>query len=476
MSGHVYIDLTTLSCWRGPPVGIARCQERYASYALRHIRNARFTLFDPVIRRHRVVAQDTAQRLIEGSLKIDTTALQDLNAHRHHFVDTVPTALQPLFWWITKPRRRMISALEAIRLSPRFDGVSGIAEWLQERLMKHKDRHRFFDADGKRLGVMTLTAMSGEPVAYLPDDISIGMQSDWIHTDIAAIVRQKDKANWRHIVLCHDLIPIQFPHWYEKSDVDGFRTYYDLALKRADRVMFTSNCTAQEAKRYAGSLGFELNDSAIVPMGSDIAPAKAAVADLPDGLEPSRFALFVSTIEPRKNHRLLVEAWRGLVRSRVIERCGFKLVFVGRPGWKMGSFYEELSTDPLIKDTVLHLNNTDDDTLARLYCDAAFCLYPPLYEGFGLPVIEALGYGKALLVSNAGPMPEIAGDYAISLDPNDAGAWQRAMGDWIEHADEREHWAAKARESYVPLSWDASAKLFFDKALAVFRAEPKGSL
>ncbi len=475
MTGHVYIDLTTLSCWRGPPVGIARCQERYASYALRHVRNVRFTLFDPAIRRHRHIEIETAKQIIAGALKVDTTALPDLNAHRRHFVDKVPRALRPLYWWITKPRRRLISALEEVRLSLRFDArLAGFAERLQTRLMKEKERPRYFDADGKRVGVLSLPAISGAPADFQQDDVTIAMQSDWIHTDIAAISRLKERSNWRHVILCHDLIPIQFPQWYEQSDVDGFRSYYDLALERADRVMFTSNCTAREAKRHAGLLGFELKDSAVVPMGSDIAPSKDAVAagaNLPHRLQHSKFAMFVSTIEPRKNHRLLVEAWRGLVRSGVIGRSGFKLVFVGRPGWKMGSFYDEIATDPLVKDSVLHLNNIDDDTLSRLYRDAAFCLYPPLYEGFGLPIIEALGYGKALIVSNAGPMPEIAGDHAIALDPEDAGEWQRAMGNWIEHPEQCEVWAAKARDSYVPLSWDASGKLFFEKALAPFRAD-----
>lgn len=468
MAGNVYIDLTTFSCWRGPPVGIARCQERYARYAFHNIENARFTLFDPVIRRHRHLPQDTAKRLIEGSLKVDLTVLPDLNPHRRHFVDKVPKSLQPAFWWITKPRRRLLALLETVRLSSKVEVLSNLAERFQPFLMKNKDRHRYYGADGKRLGVRAMPEICGDPVAYRPEDISIGMQSDWIHTDIAAIVALKDTSNWRHVVLCHDLIPIQFPHWYDESDVEGFRTYYDIALKRADRVMFTSNCTAREAKLYAGSLGFGLNDQAIVPMGSDIAPAKASRAALPAGLEPGKFAMFVSTIEPRKNHRLLAEAWRGLVRSGLVGKSGFKLVFVGRPGWKMGSFFDEIAADPLLQGTLLHLQNIDDNTLARLYFDAAFCLYPPLYEGFGLPIIEALGYGKPLLVSAAGPMPEIAGEFAVPLDPTVPAVWQEAMREWIENSGKRDELAKKVRASYQPLSWDTSAKMFFEKALAPF--------
>lgn len=468
MTGLVYIDLTTLASVRGQPVGISRCQQKYADYAYRNLPNVHFTLFDPTKRCYRNLEPKLAEAIIQETLKLDTTMAPDINAHRKHFVDRLPVQLRPLYWWLSKPRRRMIALLERIRVSKQNTRSSDLAAKIQNLLIKRKERPRYFDADGRRIDIFDFSTLVGEPVNFLPEDTTLAIQSDWVHTDIASIAALKAKTGWRHVILCHDIIPIQFPQWYQQPDVDGFKTYYNGAFRIADRVMFTSSCTESDARNYCQALGFDIDDRAVVPMGADISTNRRVAGHLPAGLEPSRFALFVSTIEPRKNHRLLIAAWRVMVKSGVIKRSGFKLVFVGRPGWQMGSFYNDIASDPLLKDSVIHLQNVDDEALAHLYEQAAFCLYPPKFEGFGLPIIEALAYGKALLVSNAGPMQEIAGGYAIALDPENAADWEREMTNWIEHPDEREKWAIKARRGYEPLTWDASAKQFFEKALAPF--------
>lgn len=463
---RLLIDLSTLVRWHGPPVGIARCQQKYAEYAFRHIEGVQFTLFDPRHLQYRPVTKSDGKAILDGRLKLDTTMMPDLNRHRSHFVDRVPVPLRPAYWWLTKSRRKLLSVLEKYRLNAKSPEMASRLERLQARLITAKHRNLFYGADGTRNRCPAFDDLVGPPLALTSEDTTLGIQTDWIHTDIAAIAEMKQKAGSRHVIICHDIIPIQFPEWYTPTDVAGFKTYYDLAFATADRVMFTSNQTASDAKAYCQTIGLTIMDSVVVPMGSDIAPKMAAGVALPPGLETGKYALFVSTIEPRKNHRLLVEAWRSLVQSGSISKTGFKLVFVGRRGWKMGTFLEDITADPLLRDSVIHLQNVDDSKLARLYVDAGFCLYPPKFEGFGLPIVEALSYGKALIVANAGPMPEIAGDFAITLDPDAPQAWAEAMQKWIENSEERNAWARRAADDYRPLTWDQSARLFFEKVLA----------
>ena len=462
---RLLIDLSTLVRWHGPPVGIARCQQKYAEYAFRHIDGVEFTLFDPRHLQYRPVSKSDGEAILCGKLKVDMTMMPDLNRHRRHFVDRIPAPLRPAFWWLTRSRRKLVSLLEKYRLNARSPQWAGGLERFQARLITAKHRNLYYSADGTRNRCPAFDDLVGPAVTLTIEDTTLAIQTDWIHTDIAAIAEMKRKAGSRHVIICHDIIPIQFPEWYTKTDVAGFKTYYDLAFATADRVMFTSNQTAVDATAYCRTIGVAIKASAVVPMGSDIAPKMAVGVALPAGIEAGKYALFVSTIEPRKNHRLLVEAWRSLVLGGVIANTGFKLVFVGRRGWKMGTFLEDLAAEPVLKESVIHLENVDDAKLARLYVDAGFCLYPPKFEGFGLPIIEALSYGKALIVANAGPMPEIAGDFAIAVDPDSAQAWAQAMGKWIEHPDERNAWARRAAEEYRPLTWDQSARLFFEKVM-----------
>jgi glycosyltransferase involved in cell wall biosynthesis len=132
----------------------------------------------------------------------------------------------------------------------------------------------------------------------------------------------------------------------------------------------------------------------------------------------------------------------------------------------MDDFVAELNGDPELKQSLLHLSGIDDAALSKLYADAGFCVYPPKFEGFGLPPIEALAAGKALIVSNAGPIPEVVGDFALCLDPDDLEAWTTHLRDWINGSPERERYARRARENYRPLGWDESARMFFDAAMS----------
>ncbi len=114
-------------------------------------------------------------------------------------------------------------------------------------------------------------------MSFGPEDIVIAMQNDWAHTDVHAIAAQKRASGWRHVILCHDLIPILFPNWYDKPDVDGFISYYDQAFAIADRIIFTSNRTKIDAEAYCRERNLRFAHSSVVPMGADfVAQASAA--------------------------------------------------------------------------------------------------------------------------------------------------------------------------------------------------------
>ena len=97
----------------------------------------------------------------------------------------------------------------------------------------------------------------------------------------------------------------------------------------------------------------------------------------------------VSTIEPRKGHQLIYNVWLKLLAEGVPQKTGFKLVFVGRPGWKVEKLIDQLKNDARLGNSLQLLTSVNDDQLAALYDGAAFCLYPSVYEGYGLPVVEA---------------------------------------------------------------------------------------
>jgi len=189
------------------------------------------------------------------------------------------------------------------------------------------------------------------------------------------------------------------------------------------------------------------------------------------GIEPGRFALFVSTIEPRKNHALLLRVWRRLLDAGIPQRFGFRLVFVGRRGWAVDDVLRQLDQPEAFQGTVVQLGDVDDAELGRLYQGAAFCLYPSRYEGFGLPVVEAYAWGRAVIVSNGGSLPEVARGYGPCLDSEDEEAWTATIRSWMEEPHRVAAAEQRIRRDRPFLTWrEASARMLAEAGLTGVRA------
>jgi glycosyltransferase involved in cell wall biosynthesis len=138
---------------------------------------------------------------------------------------------------------------------------------------------------------------------------------------------------------------------------------------------------------------------------------------------PGEFWLNVGTVEPRKNQIRLLEAY-----SRYLEVGGnpMPLVLAGGKGWLMDDFNKHVS-DLGLEGQILFTGYVSDDELIWLYRNCYANLYPSLFEGFGLPILEGMQFGAPTFCSSSTSMPEVGGDAAILLDPNDVEGWAQAM-------------------------------------------------
>lgn len=465
---RLFIDLASLIQWYGPPVGIARCQERFALHARRNIPGTVFTVYDPRIDRPRPIREEFVDGILAGTTKLYMGFLPVPGSARSHTIDRVPERLRPLYWWVTRFRRKLVLEIESHRLAAETPDARARWTRVQEALLTPKLRPMFDGTAGGRVDVPDIDDLLLPPVELGPGDITLAIQSDWTHTDVAALLAQRDRSGSRYVALCHDVIPLMFPQWYSQNDVRSFRRHFEQVFARADRILFTSRRAAEDALSWCAQNGIACAEHRCVPLGADPLPATPP-AGLPPPLEAGRYAVYVSTVEPRKNHAMLVEAWRGLVRDGTVARARFKLVFVGRKGWMMGDFFDRIAADPGLSGSVIHLQGIGDDLLAALYRDTAFCLYPSIYEGYGLPPIEALARGKAVIASTGGPIPELVGDFAVCLDPHDTAAWETRMRDWMTGSDEPARLAGRALRDYRAVTWDESARALFEAALSAGR-------
>ena len=459
MERRILLDITTLARASGHADGIVRTLRELARFAAAHRTDILFVLYDLDIDAPRRLEAKWARGVIDGVVKIDMSYFPDRFSPKQRFRERLPKPLKRLFLWIQRPRRQAYLKLERLRL--KGGRIASFADRMLPKLLNAKYRRELELPDGTLRRLLPHDLALDDPPALSSDDTLILAGSDWLAMyQQLALVQGHDRP--RTVVLCYDIIPLLFPQFFSEQNAIAFRECFHEVFPHADLVVFTAKQIIADAEDYCAREGLTLKKSGLVYLGADFDPVRQPDTQLPSGLTAGRYALFVSTLEPRKGHRLLFEVWKRLLAAGIPQRHDFKLVFVGRRGWLVDDLIAELEAHDSMGASLLMLSNVDDATLRQLYAQSAFCLYPSLYEGFGLPVIEAFRYGKAVIASNGGALLETVGGFSPSLDPRDEGAWYDMLKAWIEDPAARAGFEAAIRSDFKPRRWSDVAANFYD--------------
>lgn len=169
---------------------------------------------------------------------------------------------------------------------------------------------------------------------------------------------------------------------------------------------------------------------------------------------PKQYILTLSTIEPRKNIQLLVKAYRQMVLRKEMDR---PLVLAGRKGWKMDELLEGI--EPSVKDKIFFTGFIEDEDLPVIYGNAEFFVFPSMYEGFGIPPLEAMACGTPVLSSNAASLPEVLGDAAVYFKSGDEADLQSKMLSMLKRIkNDRENMRPTLLQQAGKFTWSESAK------------------
>ena len=264
-------------------------------------------------------------------------------------------------------------------------------------------------------------------------------------------------------IFVHDLAfklrPQEVP-WQQRAYMG---TVLGPALRKASAVLVPSDSTRRDLLDLYRIPGLE---SKVDVIAEGLPPAVAA-GPLPDGLEPG-FILAVGTVEPRKNYPRLLAAFRqmrgrlGSLPFTINGRPGVpQLVIAGRPGWAYGDTLERIAAEPGVR----YLGHVDEPTLTALYESASVLAFPSLYEGFGLPLLEAMARGVPAVVGAAGALPELALGAAIAVKPDDVDAIAGALELLLSDAQIRQKLGDEGRRRAAAFTWDRAA----EQTLAVLR-------
>ncbi len=261
------------------------------------------------------------------------------------------------------------------------------------------------------------------------------------------------------VITVHDLAFLLYPRFLTKQSA----RYYgqiDIAARRANHIIAVSQSTKRDVIKLLGvpadkvTVIYEAIQPIFRPL--DHAQARAHVAAT-HGITQD-YILFVSTIEPRKNLPTLLEAFRKL---REHYHSQAQLVIAGRRGW-LTEQIDELVSKLQLDGQVHFLGPVSNEELVYLYNAARVFAFPSFYEGFGLPPLEAMACGTPVVVSNTASLPEVVGDAAQLVDPNDIEAWNVAL--WRVLSDEglRSEMCQKGLRRTTSFSWERAARETLD--------------
>ena len=310
--------------------------------------------------------------------------------------------------------------------------------------------------DGAKVRLMPRTGLMRRAFAYTSVWPSLDV---FLHNLHGGLPRSRRAAN---VYLVPDVIPLAFDYGVP-GFVDAYRPFYEEAVRHGDAILvFSEHAKADLLARVGGDADFV--HVAPLAAGPEFRPADGAAlrsALVRLGLADGPYVLMVATIERRKNHAVLLRAFAQLVRRQ--PRLPHRLVLVGGK-WIGHEEVFDLIRELALGERVTYLGFAED--LPALYAGSDAFVFPSRYEGFGLPILEAMASGSPVIAADATSLPEVIGDAGLLFEPDDdhglADALERVLFDRVV----RDELVERGLQRAAQFSWEETARQY----LAAFEA------
>ena len=414
------IDITTSREYKGHnPVGIVRTEREIIKAFLASTHEVAFFRFDANRKILCAISREESLTVVDSS----KNAMRDDRSSRVSLPDPDTTADRPLQAYLADLRERLLAPAEAVSQSYSLAPV-------------HDEELELFDGD-----VI----------------ISAGLLWDGNFLELIYTKKQKDQIILIQVI--YDIVPIIMPEFCVPGMNIRFPKFLLDTAWTADAIYCISDSTLSDTDKYLQDHDLPRPKLLRMELGAERSEVRNSSISLSRTLTSGQYVLYVSTIEPRKNHAMLFHIWRTLY-ERDLENL-VPLVFVGRHGWNSSDLISMMqASEHLYPNYIKIMTEVSDNDLDWLYKNASFTVYPSLYEGWGLPVAESLARGKLCIAASTSSLPEAGASFAELIDPLDTVAWMRSIQHFLRNPREIEMRNRTISEHYQVVSWDDAMSRF----------------
>lgn len=303
--------------------------------------------------------------------------------------------------------------------------------------------------------------------SYLPSTKETTILINTSHSGLEQLgYSQKAKQLFDKIVyFLHDIIPLEYPEYCKEGELSKHQQRIQTIVKSGDLVIANSDDTLSKFTYYTQDMTRSAGlRSTVALLGTE------SIQSYPNFKNPiitqSPYFVILGTIEPRKNHLLLLQVWRKLAEI-LKEQCP-KLYIVGKRGWDIEQVVDILERAPYAQSTVIEVSNACDQQVTQLLKHATALLFPSFVEGFGLPLVQALQLGTPVIASDLAVFKELAGDIPDYADPVDVMRWMELIKNYADQKNDLRLAQLDRMAQFHAFTWEEHFNIVTPKINALF--------
>ena len=333
-----------------------------------------------------------------------------------------------------------------------FSGITRVVSKLMQNFNLYTNDITFVIFDNKLKRFLQIDRNSKDfktsSVSFDDNSIFLSFCNTWEYENYDLGLNDMLQNCTRVIYFIHDVIPYKLPHSFGPGLTEKYNKWLALILKSGTQFLTNSELSKRDIKEFCKEHNLGQNQKIdVIRLGDCIGFNNFA----PATHNSESYLLSVGTIEFRKNHQVLLDAYRILLQDQSLSIP--QLIIAGKQGWMDNHILHQIKHDKLLKSNVEVLHNLTDEKLNDLYENCLFTLYPSVYEGWGLPVAESFAHGKVCIISKESSMSEICPDTTIEIDPLDPYKWAAVIKELIINESKLNSLEKLIAEKYKRQNW-----------------------